>query len=131
MGLTASKDSYCTLFTAVFGMYGTMMLAAPAKMVTDHFDAPATPMTEFWIRGSAVALVGLCYCIKTGNSQEMFDVALLATIAVALLYPFNAKFGYLTNGKLPTKYTGFPNHYVPEALMTFLISVGLYTKFLA
>ena len=127
MGLTASKDSFCTFFTAVFGMYATGMLALPGKMVTDHFDAPSTPMTEFWIRCFGVALTGLCYCVKTGNSQDMFDVALLTTIGITVMGPYNAKFGYL-GGKLPTKY---PMHYMPEVLMPTLIGLGLYIKFLA
>jgi len=28
------------------------MLLTPGKMVTDHFDTPATPMLKFWIRGT-------------------------------------------------------------------------------
>ena len=76
-------------------MYGVGMLAAPAKMVTDHFDAPATPMLEFWIRCFGVANSALCYCVKTGNSQDMFDVALLTTIGITVFGPFNAKFGYI------------------------------------
>ena len=36
------------------------------------------------------------------------------------------KFGYLTDGKLPTKY---PMHYVPEVLMTVLTGAGLYCLF--
>ena len=127
MGLTASKDTFCTFFTYVFGMYGVGMVALPSKMVTDHFDAPATPMTDFWIRCFGVAMSGLCYCVKTGNSQDMFDVALLTTIGITVLGPYNAKFGYL-GGKLPTKY---PMHYMPEVLMPTLISIGLYAKFLA
>ena len=31
------------------------MLLTPGKMVTDHFDTPATPMLKFWIRGSEYA----------------------------------------------------------------------------
>ena len=131
MGLTVTKDLYCDLYTYLMGGYSIMMLAMPGKMVTDNFNAPATPMTEFWIRGSSVAGIGMCYFIKTGSSQDMFDVALLMTIAIATLYPFNAKFGYLTNGKLPTKYTGFPNHYFAEVSMSALIGLGLYIKLFA
>ena len=37
------------------------------------------------------------------------------------LYPWNAKFGYLSPG-LPTKY---PMHYVPEVLMAALTCLGI------
>ena len=40
-------------------------------------------------------------------------VALAMSVACGALYPWNAKFGYLSPG-LPTKY---PMHYVPEVLM--------------
>ena len=127
MGLTASKDSFCTLFVAMNGMYSLGMLALPGKMVTDQFDAPATPMLEFWIRCFGVVMAGLCYCVKTGNSEDMFDVALLTTIGMAVMGPYDGKFGYL-GGKLPCKY---PMHYMPEVLLPTLISLGLYLKFLA
>ena len=34
------------------------MLAVPAKMITDHFEAPATPLLTFWVRGQSVSLLG-------------------------------------------------------------------------
>ena len=51
------------------------------------------------------------------DTADAVDFGLLAIIATALLYPYNAKFGLISK-KLPVKYTGFPNHYVPEVLMT-------------
>ena len=127
MGLTASKDSYITFFTVMNGMYSVGMLAMPGKMITDHYDTPPTPMIENVMRFAGVLMAGLCYCVKTGNSEDMFDVALLTIMGMAVLGPYNAKFGYL-GGKLPVKY---PMHYMPEVLMPTLISLGLYIKFLA
>merc|ERR1711998_777248 len=86
-----------------FALYGLQMLVVPDKMVTDHFDAPATPLLKFWIRGEAAVMAALCY-----------SVTLVPTAAAA-------KFGYLTDGKLPVKY---PMHYVPEILMATLSAAG-------
>ena len=48
-------------------------------------------------------------------------VALAMSVACGALYPWNAKFGYLSPG-LPTKY---PMHYVPEVLMAVLTGLGI------
>jgi hypothetical protein len=53
---------------------------------------------------------------------------LATTVATALLYPYNAKFGILSKG-LPLKYDGFPNHYVPEVMMGALAVAGCIAKF--
>ena len=45
--------------------------------------------------------------------------------AIGVLYPWNAKFNYLTDEKLPVKY---PWHYVPEVLMATLTVAGLLTQ---
>ena len=92
----------------------------PGKMVTDHFDAEATDLMKFWIRGESVSIFGLCYCILQLESSLAVKVALATSAAVGVLYPWNAKFGYITSG-LPTKY---PMHYVPEVLMAVLTVAG-------
>ena len=46
------------------------MLAVPAKMVTDHFDAPATPLLQFWIRGSSCAFLTIVYLVKFKLATE-------------------------------------------------------------
>jgi hypothetical protein len=56
------------------------------------------------------------------------DISLATTVATALLYPYNAKFGILSKG-LPLKYDGFPNHYVPEVMMGALAVAGCIAKF--
>ena len=56
--------TYVHGFSACFGMYGLQMLCLPEKMVTDHFDAPATPLLKFWIRGEAVSVLGMVYAIS-------------------------------------------------------------------
>lgn len=40
--------TYVKVFAGTFGLYGLQMLFTPAKMVTDHFETPATPMLKFW-----------------------------------------------------------------------------------
>ena len=72
-------------------------------------------MTEFWIRGSSVGFFGLIYAIHKLPLEDAVDISLATTVATALLYPYNAKFGILSKG-LPLKYDGFPNHYVRRGL---------------
>ena len=106
-------ELFIKIFCVVMGMYGLQMLAVPAKMVTDHFDAPATPLLQFWIRGSSCAFLTIVYLVKFKlATEDAVPVALAMSVACGALYPWNAKFGYLSPG-LPTKY---PMHYVPEVL---------------
>merc|ERR1712224_630112 len=51
-------------YTAIFGLYTLMFLFTPGKMVTDHFDAPATPMLKFWIRGSSFGFITMLFLIN-------------------------------------------------------------------
>ena len=110
-------EQYVQAWGAVFGVYALLMLLAPEKMVSDHFNAKCTPMTAFWIRGQSVAWASTSYLLQKIPVGDAVDFGLLAIIATALLYPYNAKFGLISK-KMPVKYTGFPNHYVPEVLMT-------------
>ena len=86
-------------------------------------------MTEFWIRGSSVGFFGLIYAIHKLPLEDAVDISLATTVATALLYPYNAKFGILSKG-LPLKYDGFPNHYVPEVLMASVAALGFFVKFI-
>ena len=117
------EDMYVKACFGSFGLYGLQMLVVPGQMVTDHFDAPATPMLKFWIRGQSATILALCYGASLLPTQDAVKVGTALSVGIGLLYPFNAKFGYLTDGKLPTKY---PMHYVPEALMLSLSLAGLY-----
>ena len=63
-------ELFIKIFCAVMGMYGLQMLAVPAKMVTDHFDAPATPLLQFWIRGSSCAFLTIVYLVKFKLATE-------------------------------------------------------------
>ena len=115
-------ELFIKVFSVVMGMYGLQMLAVPAKMVTDHFDAPATPLLQFWIRGSSCAFLTIVYLVKFKlATEDAVPVALAMSVACGALYPWNAKFGYLSPG-LPTKY---PMHYVPEVLMAVLTGLGI------
>ena len=122
------EETYVKIVMVVFGVYALQMLLVPGKMVTDHFDAPATPLLKFWIRGESVPMLLLLYVMYTELSPETnFTVSLLYSTAVAVIYPFNAKFGYATDGKLPVKY---PMHYVPEMLCGGLTAAGMALKFM-
>ena len=110
-------EQYVQAWGAVFGVYALLMLLAPEKMVSDHFKAKCTPMNAFWIRGQSVSVAATAYLLQKIPTAEAVDFGLLITAAIAILYPFNAKFGLISKN-MPVKYTGFPNHYVPEVLMT-------------
>lgn len=118
MGLS---DIYVKAFIGIFGVYAVQMLLIPGNMVTDHWDMPSTPAMEFWIRGHAVSMFACCYLLTLVPNAVAAKVSLFISTGIGVLYPFNAKFGYLTPG-LPLKY---PMHYVPELLMTGLIAGGL------
>ena len=105
-----------------YGVYAVQMLFTPEKMVTDHFDSPATPMTTFWIRGHAVTIGALCYTATLLPTADAVKLGAGLSLGIGLLYPWNAKFGYITPG-LPVKY---PMHYFPELLMLALTAAGGY-----
>ena len=105
-----------------FALYGMQMLFVPGKMVTDHFDAPATPLLQFWIRGQAATLLSLCYAASLLPTADAVKIGAGLSLSIGILYPWNAKFGYLTPN-LPVKY---PMHYVPELLMLALSAAGAY-----
>ena len=93
---------------------------------TDHFDAPATPMLKFWIRGSSVAFLGATYALARLPVDDACSFALAMCAGSAVLYPYNAKFNLIGGEKLPVKY---PMHYVPEVLLGALTLVGIKVVF--
>ena len=121
--ITAAQ--YASLFQAVMGVYALQMLLVPAKMITDHFNAAADQLTQFWIRGSAVGFFGMVYAVRTLPSAEATTLAFFASLGCAVLYPFNAKFNLLKNN-LSVKY---PMHYVPEVLLGGLTLLGAYVMY--
>ena len=117
------EQMFVWAYTAVFGLYTLMFLFTPGKMVTDHFDAPATPMLKFWIRGASFGFITMLYLINIVELEEAVEVGFVSSLLCGILYPWNAKYGYATDGKLPVKY---PMHYVPEVLMLGLTLFGGY-----
>ena len=103
------------------------MLAVPEKMVTDHFEAPATQMLKFWIRGQSVSLLGLCYCVSQLPTDQAVVVGATTSLAIGLLYPWAAKFGYIYGDDFPK--VKYPMHYLPEFLMLAFTVVGGYLAF--
>ncbi|GMH55693.1 hypothetical protein TL16_g03945 [Triparma laevis f. inornata] len=116
-----STSTYTKAFATIFGVYGLQMLFVPANMVTDHFEAEPTPMLKFWIRGQSVSLLGLCYCLTELPEDKAALIGTITSLAVGVLYPWNAKFGLL-NKDLPV--VKYPMHYVPEALMGIMTLAG-------
>eukprot|EP00793_Prasinoderma_coloniale_P003626 PRCOL_00003001-RA len=117
-----TPELYCKAWSWIFGIYGVQMLAVPAKMITDHFEAPATPLLTFWVRGQSVSLLGLIYCVSKLNTEAALPICAACSAAIAVLYPYNAKFN-LIGEKLPIKY---PMHYVPEVLMAVVTAAGAF-----
>ena len=101
--------------------YAAQMLLIPANMVTDHWDIPSTPGMEFWIRGASVGFGCTAYLLTKVDTETAVKVATFASIAIAVLYPFNVKFGLITKD-MPLKY---PWHYVPEGIMATLSLLGV------
>merc|ERR1712194_870880 len=115
-----SPELYVKGGSFVFGVYGLQMLLSPGTMITDHFDAKPTKYTDFWIRGQSVSIATCVYLLQKVETEVAAKAMLGMSTGVAILYPFNAKFGYLS--QLEVKY---PMHYVPEALMLGLTVAGI------
>ena len=90
-------------------------------MITDHFDMESSTILDFWIRGTSVFGGGLVYALQKVPTDAAVKIATAVSVACGVLYPWNAKFGYLSKG-LPVKY---PMHYVPEVLMLGLSLAGM------
>ena len=98
----------------------------PTQMVSDHFNATPTSMEKFWIRGSSAGFGAAVYAMSLLAANQAAQVAFYLAAAVAVLYPFNAKFN-LFKDNLSVKY---PMHYVPEVLMATLTLLGAYVLYL-
>ena len=101
------------------------MLLTPDKLKTDHFEGESTVMEEFAWRGHAATLFAAAYALWISADTEMAPKIALGWVAgIALLYPFNAKFGIFSKEYKPK----YPMHYVPEILMTGLLIAGISTQ---
>ena len=112
---------YVKIWAFMMVGYAAQMLLIPANMVTDHWDIPSTPGMEFWIRGASVGFGCTAYLLTKVDTETAVKVATFASIAIAVLYPFNVKFGLITKD-MPLKY---PWHYVPEGIMATLSLLGV------
>ena len=112
---------YVKIWAVMMIGYAAQMLLIPANMVTDHWDIPSTPGMEFWIRGASVGFGCTAYLLTKVDTETAVKVATFASIAIAVLYPFNVKFGLITKD-MPLKY---PWHYVPEGIMATLSLLGV------
>ena len=122
-----SQSNYISLFLGLNTPYVLMMLLAPKKMVEDHFHVKATPILVFWARCMSAVMIPLMYAIKTHpDEQAATELAAATAVLVAFLAPFNAKFGYLTEEKLPVKY---PASHFGEAISGGLAVLGLMALF--
>jgi|TARA_B100000767_G_scaffold68355_1_gene64924 hypothetical protein len=113
-----TTENYINACAFVMAAYGLQFLIMPAKIITDHFKATTSAITLFTARGTAGPMIAVAYAMHKMQDLQ-FTVATIALIA--FLYPFNAKYGIFQ--KLKCKY---PMHYVPEGLMTTLITTGIY-----
>ena len=123
LGLTPSV--YVKAGSAIFGVYGIQMLLVPSNMMTDHFEAPATKYTDFWIRGQAATLGSLIYCLQNMKAELAAKAMLGLSLGIAILYPFNAKFGYLS--KLEVKCTSAPCKRCPSLRCAPLLQRDILT----
>ena len=117
-----TNAQYITACSAVFGIYTLQMLLVPAKMITDHFNASADQMTQFWIRGSACGFAAAIWAMRQLPVATGVQLGFYLALGCGILYPWNAKFNLFKNN-LNVKY---PMHYVPEVLMALLSAAGAY-----
>ena len=117
-----TNAQYITACSAVFGLYTLQMLLVPAKMITDHFNASADQMTQFWIRGSACGFAAAIWAMRQLPVATGVHLGFYLALGCGILYPWNAKFNLFKNN-LNVKY---PMHYVPKVLMALLSVAGAY-----
>ncbi|GMI18841.1 hypothetical protein TeGR_g13871, partial [Tetraparma gracilis] len=120
-----TKDRTVTAYAAVWTLYGLQMLLIPQKVHSDHFASPGSEMINFWIRGQSACVGGFVYLLMKMTDRELaYKTAFFSTLATAVLYPYNAKFGFFSK-EYKVKY---PMHYVPEVLFAGLIVAALIAK---
>ena len=73
---------------------------------------PLTPPAP----GGATGFLSIAWALTKLGSEDAHILATAASLGCGILYPWNAKLGYLSPG-LPVKY---PMHYVPEVLVLAL-----------
>merc|ERR1712072_1023562 len=122
--ITATQ--YITAFSVIMGVYTLQMLLVPAKMITDHFNAEADQMTQFWIRGASCGFAAAVWAARQMDVATGAKFAFLLSFACGILYPWNAKWNLFKNN-LDLKY---PMHYVPEVLMMLLTAAGAYVVYM-
>ena len=111
-----TPEQYVLAFCVVMCAYGAQMLLIPSKMVSQFFTVPVTPIITFWVRGISVWAFGLSYAVYNLPTDIAVKLAVAITIGTAVMWPFNAKFGYFE--KLPVIH---PKHHEPEILLSALI----------
>merc|ERR1712185_657273 len=103
VGIMAILDPQTFVYGSAFIFFGyaAQMLLMPGNMVTDHFDAPATPLLKFWIRGSSISIFAMIWACLNLEVALAAQIMLFTSASIGVLYPWNAKFNYLTDEKLP------------------------------
>ena len=103
----------------------------------------ATKYTDFWIRGQAASIATVVYCMQNMEPKVAAQAMLGLSAGIAVLYLFNAKFGYLSlldvkcaldrcrescasrHTDLNVRWCADPMHYLPEMLMLSLTVAGV------
>ena len=114
-GAIVSKDLFLTASKVAFAGYGVQMALVPKMLVAMNFNAPASDMEAFWIRGTSIAIFGFLYALGKMDAEEAFKAMAVFTFAIGCVYPWNARFV----SKLDVK-EGITGHRFPEILMAVL-----------
>ena len=110
--------SFVNLFSppySTINIDGVQMALVPKMLVAMNFNAPASDMEAFWIRGTSVAIFGFLYALGKMDAEEAFKAMAVFTFVVGCVYPWNARFV----SKLDVK-EGITGHRFPEILMAVL-----------
>ena len=115
-----SRKDWCS--SGAYPAHTSPRVECTSRPFSQFFTVPVTPIITFWVRGVSVWAFGLSYAVYNLPTDIAVKLAVATTIGTAVMWPFNAKFGYFE--KLPVIY---PKHYEPEILLSALILAGLYT----
>jgi hypothetical protein len=123
-GGAVAPEVYVKTVSVVAGIYCVQLFLTPKMFQDMHFEGEADNMHEFHMRGTVAHIVPLIYAISKLDADMAAKVSFWWMLSIGLMYPWNAKFGYLTKTWERKQF-----HIVPEVLFVILTITGALAAF--